>query len=275
MHICYAFHDDIKKTSFGFNFLKMIEILILSLVQGITEFLPVSSSSHLILISNFVNFENQGLSIDVSLHIGSFIAVLTYFYKDISNFFKNRELFIKIIISSIPVILIGYILVQTNFIEEIRNIKVIAWMTIIFGILLYISDRFKLEKEIKTNFNLKAALIIGFFQAISLIPGVSRSGITITAARLLNFKRFDSVKISFLLSIPTLAAVSIYGLNNIITRENLNFSIINLFSIFVSFLFSFFTIKFFLEYIKKFNLNLIIAYRILLGLVLLYFAYLQ
>ena len=274
MHICYAFNDDIKKTSLGFNFLKMIEILILSLVQGITEFLPVSSSSHLILISNFVNFENQGLSIDVSLHIGSFIAVLTYFYKDIFNFFKNKELFIKIIISSIPVIFIGYILVQSNFIEELRNIKVIAWMTLIFGILLYISDRFKLEKEIKTNFNFKSALIIGFFQAISLVPGVSRSGITITAARLLSFKRFDSVKISFLLSIPTLAAVSIYGLHNIFTRENLDFSIINLFSIFVSFLFSFFTIKFFLGYIKKFNLNLIIAYRILLGLVLLYFAYL-
>ena len=274
MHICYAFNDDIKKTSLGFNFLKMIEILILSLVQGITEFLPVSSSSHLILISNFVNFENQGLSIDVSLHIGSFIAVLTYFYKDIFNFFKNKELFIKIIISSIPVIFIGYILVQSNFIEELRNIKVIAWMTLIFGILLYISDRFKLEKEIKTNFNFKSALIIGFFQAISLVPGVSRSGITITAARLLSFKRFDSVKISFLLSIPTLAAVSIYGLHNIFTRENLDFSIINLFSIFVSFLFSFFTIKFFLGYIKKFNLNLIVAYRILLGLVLLYFAYL-
>ena len=147
-------------------------------------------------------------------------------------------------------------------------------MTIIFGILLYISDRFKLEKEIKTGFNFKAALIIGFFQAISLIPGVSRSGITITAARLLNFKRFDSGKISFLLSIPTLAAVSIYGLNNTFTQENLSFSIINLFSIFISFLF-FFTIKFFLGYIQKFNLNLIIAYRIVLGLVLLYFAYLQ
>ena len=273
MHICYAFNDDIKKTSLGFNFLKMIEILILSLVQGITEFLPVSSSSHLILISNFVNFENQGLSIDVSLHIGSFIAVLTYFYKDIFNFFKNKELFIKIIISSIPVIFIGYILVQSNFIEELRNIKVIAWMTLIFGILLYISDRFKLEKEIKTNFNFKSALIIGFFQAISLVPGVSRSGITITAARLLSFKRFDSVKISFLLSIPTLAAVSIYGLHNIFTRENLDFSIINLFSIFVSFLFSFFTIKFFLGYIQKFNLTLIIIYRIILGLILLYFAY--
>ena len=253
----------------------MIEILILSFVQGITEFLPVSSSSHLIILfSKFVDFRNQGLSIDVSLHIGSFIAVLTFFYKDIFNFIENRELFIKIIISSIPVILIGYILVQTNFIDELRNIKIIAWMTVIFGILLYISDKFKLEKEIKTSFNLKVAIIIGCFQAISLIPGVSRSGITITAARLLNFKRFDSAKISFLLSIPTLAAVSIYGINNVITTENLNFSIINLSSIFLSFLFSFFTIKFFIKYIQKFNLNLIVAYRIMLGLILLYVAYL-
>ena len=252
----------------------MIETLILSLVQGITEFLPISSSSHLILFSKFIDFRNQGLSIDVSLHIGSFIAVLTYFYKDIFNFIENRDLFLKIIISSIPVILVGYILVQTNFIDELRNIKIIAWMTVIFGILLYISDKFKLEKEIKTSFNLKVALIIGCFQAISLIPGVSRSGITITAARLLNFKRFDSAKISFLLSIPTLAAVSIYGLNNVIKTENLNFSIINLSSIFLSFLFSFFTIKFFLKYIQKFNLNLIVAYRIILGLILLYIAYL-
>tara|TARA_B100001989_G_scaffold152639_1_gene108952 strand:+ start:1363 stop:2121 length:759 start_codon:yes stop_codon:yes gene_type:complete len=252
----------------------MIEILILSLVQGITEFLPISSSSHLILFSKFIDFRNQGLSIDVSLHIGSFIAVLTYFYKDIFNFIENRDLFLKIIISSIPVILVGFILVQTNFIDELRNIKIIAWMTVIFGILLYISDKFKLEKEIKTSFNLKVAIIIGCFQAISLIPGVSRSGITITAARLLNFKRFDSAKISFLLSIPTLAAVSIYGLNNVITTENLNFSIINLSSIFLSFLFSFFTIKFFIKYIQKFNLNLIVAYRIMLGLILLYVAYL-
>ncbi len=252
----------------------MIEILILSLVQGITEFLPVSSSSHLIIISKFINFENQSLSIDVSLHIGSFIAVLTYFYKDILNFVENRELFIKIIISSIPVILIGFILVQTNFIVELRNIKTIAWMTLVFGILLYISDKFKLEKKIKTDFDFKAAIIIGFFQAISLIPGVSRSGITITAARLLNFKRFDSAKISFLLSIPTLSAVSFYGISNTIARDDINFSLINLSSIFLSFLFSFFTIKFFLKYIQKFNFNLIIIYRIFVGVVLLYFAYL-
>ena len=252
----------------------MIEILILSLVQGITEFLPISSSSHLIIISEFINFEGQSLSIDVSLHIGSFIAVLTYFYKDIFNFIKNKELFVKIFISSIPVMLLGYILIQTNLIQELRDIKIIGWMTLIFGVLLFVSDKFKLEKKIEKDFNYKSALIIGLFQMISLIPGVSRSGVTISAARLLNFKRYDAAKISFLLSIPALAAVSIFGLKNVIISNDINFSFLNLISIFLSFTFSLITIRFFLQYIKNFSLNLFVIYRILLGLIILILAYL-
>ena len=252
----------------------MIEILILSLVQGITEFLPISSSSHLIIISEFINFEGQSLSIDVSLHIGSFIAVLTYFYKDIFSFIKNKELFVKIFISSIPVMLLGYILIQTNLIQELRNIKIIGWMTLIFGILLFVSDKFKLEKKIEKDFSYKSALIIGLFQMISLIPGVSRSGVTISAARLLNFKRYDAAKISFLLSIPALAAVSIFGLRNVIISNDINFSFLNLISIFLSFTFSLVTIRFFLQYIKNFSLNLFVIYRILLGLIILILAYL-
>ena len=252
----------------------MIEILILSLVQGITEFLPISSSSHLIIISEFINFEGQSLSIDVSLHIGSFIAVLTYFYKDIFNFIKNKELFVKIFISSIPVMLLGYILIQTNLIQELRNIKIIGWMTLIFGVLLFVSDKFKLEKKIEKDFSYKSALIIGLFQMISLIPGVSRSGVTISAARLLNFKRYDAAKISFLLSIPALAAVSIFGLKNVIISNDINFSFLNLISIFLSFTFSLITIRFFLQYIKNFSLNLFVIYRILLGLIILILAYL-
>ena len=201
----------------------MIEIFILSLVQGITEFLPISSSSHLVLLSNYFNFENQGLSIDVSLHIGSFLAVLSYFSKDIINFLNNKKLFFKILISSIPVMVVGVFLVQTNLIEKIRNIEIIGWTTFVFGILLYVSDKFKLNKNIENNFNFKSAVFVGLFQVLSLVPGVSRSGITITAARLLNFKRFDSLKISFLLSIPTLAAVSIFGLKNLISNENKHF----------------------------------------------------
>ena len=192
----------------------VIEIFILSLIQGITEFLPISSSSHLILTSKYLSFENQSLSIDVSLHIGSFIGVIFYFFKDIKNFFENKVLFFKILISSLPVMFVGYFLVETNIIDQIRNIKVIAWTTIIFGVLLYISDKFKLEKSIK-KLNYKSVVIIGVFQILSLIPGVSRSGIAITAARLLNFKRVDAAKISFLLSIPILAAVSFFGLKNI------------------------------------------------------------
>ena len=252
----------------------MVEILILSLVQGITEFLPVSSSSHLIIISEFISFEDKGLSIDVSLHIGSFIAVITYFHKDIFNFIENKQLFLKIIFSSFPLILVGYFLIQTNLIQELRSIKIIGWMTLVFGILLYISDKFKLEKNIDKNLNYKSAIIIGLFQILSLIPGVSRSGISITAARLLNFKRYDSAKISFLLSIPTLGAVSIFGIKNIILSNDLFFSTLNLFSILLSFLISLVTIKYFLDFIKKFSLNFFVLYRISLGIVLLYFAYL-
>lgn len=252
----------------------MIETLILSVVQGVTEFIPVSSSSHLFLFSDFLNFQSKSLSIDVSLHIGSFIAIITYFYKDIINFVKNKDLFIKIIISSIPVMVIGFILIQTNLIENLRNIKLIAWTTILFGFLLYFSDKYNVNKTIENNFNIKSAIIIGIFQIISLIPGVSRSGITITAARLLNFKRVDATKISFLLSIPTLGAVSVFGVKNILTNSDISFSILNVAAIFLSFIFSYLTIKYFLDFVKKFNLTVFVIYRVILGLALLALAYL-
>ena len=252
----------------------MIEILILSLVQGITEFLPISSSSHLILISKYLNFDSQGLSIDVSLHIGSFLAVIFYFYKDIINFYENKILFLKIFISSIPVMLVGFFLVKSGAVEKIRSIEIIAWTTLIFGFLLYISDKFELKKNIKNDFNLKSAIIIGLLQISSLIPGVSRSGIAITAARFLKFKRNDAAKISFLISIPILGAVSGYGFINILFTKNINFTIINLLAIILSFLFSFLTIKYFLKYIKKFNLNIFVYYRLLLGFILLMITYL-
>tara|TARA_B110001452_G_scaffold169909_1_gene142147 strand:- start:363 stop:1121 length:759 start_codon:yes stop_codon:yes gene_type:complete len=252
----------------------MIEVLLLSLIQGITEFLPISSSSHLIIVSDYIDFENQGLSIDVSLHIGSFLAVVTYFYNDIVNFFENKNLFIKILISSIPVMIIGFLLVQTNMIDKLRNIEIIGWTTLVFGIFLYISDKYKLEKNIKSNFSYKSAIFIGLFQVLSLVPGVSRSGISISAARILKFKRFDAAKISFLLSIPTLGAVSIFGLRNLIYSEDFNFSLLNLIAIFLSFIFSFITIKYFLKYIENFSLNIFVIYRILLGSALLLIAYL-
>ena len=252
----------------------MIEIFILSLVQGITEFLPISSSSHLILMSNYLEFENQSLSIDVSLHIGSFIAVIIYFYKDIVSFFENKIIFLKILISSLPVMIVGFFLVETNLINKIRNLETIAWTTTLFGILLYVSDKFKIEKNLKNNFDIKSVFFIGILQILSLVPGVSRSGIAITAARLLKFKRIDAAKISFLISIPILGAVSFFGLKNLIFSENIEFTKLNLISITVSFIFSFLTIKYFLKYIEKFNLNIFAYYRVCLGLLLIFITYL-
>ena len=252
----------------------MIETLILSIVQGVTEFLPVSSSSHLILISEFVNFEKKSLSIDVSLHVGSFLAVVVYFYKDIINFFENRELFLKIIISSLPIMVLGVVLVQTNLIDQLRNLKIIGWMTLVFGILLYIGDKSKSSRNLKNNFSYKSAIIIGLFQIFSLIPGVSRMGISVTAARILKFNRVDAGKISFLLSIPTLGAVSIFGLKNLIESDDLSFSIINFTGIISSFVFSIITIKYFLKFLEKFSLNAFVIYRIILGLIIIIYSYL-
>tara|TARA_Y100000591_G_scaffold231173_1_gene202105 strand:- start:373 stop:1131 length:759 start_codon:yes stop_codon:yes gene_type:complete len=252
----------------------VIEIFILSLIQGVAEFIPVSSSSHLIIASEYLNLKNQSLSVDVSLHIGSFIAVILYFYRDILNFYENKELFFKIFISSIPVMLVGYFLVKTGGIEKIRNLETIAWTTMVFGILLYISDKFKMKKDVKEHFSLKSAIFIGLLQILSLFPGVSRSGIAITAARLLNFKRTDSAKISFLISIPILGAVSGYGFLNILFSKDSSFTQINLIAILFSFIFSFLTIKYFLKFLKRFSLNIFVIYRILLGLLLLKLAYL-
>ena len=259
----------IKKPNFTFL---LIEIFILSIVQGITEFLPISSSSFNFNFRSF-RFQNQNLSIDVVAH-RFFYNVISYFYKEIINFYENKILFFKIFISSLPVMIVGFYLVELNYIDKIRNLEIIAWTTFLFGILLYISDRFKLEKKIENNLNFKSIIFIGIFQIFSLIPGVSRSGIAITAARILKFKRVDAAKISFLLSIPILGAVSFFGFKNILLSGDPIFTKFNLISIFLSFLISLITINFLLTFINKLNLNIFAYYRIVLGLILLTLAYL-
>ena len=177
--------------------LSSIEILILATIQGVFEFLPVSSAAHFVLVSNYYEFTNQSLLIDICLHLGSLIAIIFYFRNDLFNFIKNRSFLIKILIGTIPIIPVGYILYQTGLIEQLRSLEVIGWMSLIFGILLYVGDRSKITKKINTSFTDRSAIYIGLFQILALIPGVSRSGITIASGRLLGFSRFDSAKISF------------------------------------------------------------------------------
>jgi undecaprenyl-diphosphatase len=248
------------------------EILLLSLIQGVSEFLPISSAAHLILASNIYEFKNQSLLIDISLHLGSLLAILFYFRNEIFNLKNNLNLFYKIIIATIPLVIIGYFLYSTGIIYEFRNIKVIVWTTFGGAILLHIADRRKIFNNLENSFNYKSALIIGLFQIIALIPGTSRAGITITAGRILGFDRTDSTKISFYLSIPALAGASAIGIKDLL-KENIEFNFIVLVGIFLSFVFSLITIKYFLKFIKKFSFKIFVFYRIILSLILLYIIY--
>ena len=184
----------------------------------------------------------------------------------------NICILLLLIIGSIPLILVGYILYTTELIYLLRDIKVIAWTTLIFAIILYISDQNKFDKKISSNLNIKIILYIGFFQILSLIPGVSRAGITITAARFFKFNRVDSSKISFLLAIPALAGASVLSLNDIF-KQSLEVNYLSFIAITCSFLFSYFTINFFLNYINKFSLNIFVIYRIIVAIILFILIY--
>ena len=162
---------------------------------------------------------------------------------------------------------------RQNLIDQFRNLKVIAWTTLTFGILLYFSDKIELKKKISSDLNIKSIIIIGIFQIFAIIPGVSRSGIVITASRFLKFDRVESSKIAFYLSIPALAGASFLGINDAF-NDQLSLNSIFIFSTLFSFLFSYITIKYFLIYVKMFSLNFFVIYRIILSLILFLVIYL-
>ncbi len=246
----------------------LIEILILSLVQGITEFLPISSSAHLNIIGIIFEYESNSLMINVSLHLGSLLAIIFFFRKELLDLQKNRKLLSLIIIGSIPIIIAGYILYTTNLIYLLKdNIEIIAWTTLIFGIILFFADKNRFNKKISSSLNLKTILYIGLFQVLALIPGVSRAGITMTAARIFKFNRVDSGKISFLMAIPALTAASVLSLKDIF-KQSFEINYLVFLAIILSFIFSFFTVKFFLNYINKFSLNIFVIYRIIIAIIL-------
>ena len=251
----------------------MAELVMLSIIQGIAEFLPISSSAHLLIASKYFNLSNSNLTLDISLHAGSLLAIMFYFKKELKNFLKNKKLFLKIFITSIPISIFGFFLVKFNYIELLRSYKIIGWSTILFGIILFVSDLNKSNNDIKKNLTFQNIFVIGILQTLALIPGVSRSGITISSARMLSFTRVDAAKISFLTSIPILLIVSVYNLQKIYAQNNYELSLANFIGLFLSFLFSYITIKFFLNFLKKFSLSVFVIYRLILGTLILLYAY--
>ncbi|MBS83407.1 MAG: undecaprenyl-diphosphatase [Gammaproteobacteria bacterium] len=252
-----------------------IQILILSIIQGVTEFLPISSQSHLILTSIFLDMKDQGLGFDIALHTGSLIAILIYYRKEIAKMLSVSDegvQYIKlIIIGSIPLPIIGLLFIDLVKVH-MRSVESIALMTIIFAILLYIAD---LKKKENIN-NLKSISIftiifIGFMQTLAIMPGVSRAGIVITAALLTNYNREDSIKIAFLLSIPAIFMATVYQSMQLYGVSDIQIINEHLLGMLLSFVFSYITIHLFISTINKITFIPYIIYRLILGTILIGF----
>lgn len=250
-----------------------LQLILLSLVQGLTEFLPVSSSAHLVLLSEFLGEEDQGIIFDVGVHFGTLLAALVYFRSDLKKMIINlgshkllseeNNLTTNLVIGVIPILLVGFLL--RDFINlHLRNSEVIAYATIIFGIFLYTAQLRK-GKEDLDSVNLKQALIIGLFQCLALIPGTSRSGITITAGLFLGLSATAASRFSFLLAIPTIGAIALAELIRIsfidITDNGTELSI----ALIISFLVAYISIDMFLKLIDRIGFTPFVIYRLLLG----------
>ncbi|MBQ8251272.1 MAG: undecaprenyl-diphosphate phosphatase [Alphaproteobacteria bacterium] len=252
------------------------DILLLSFVQSATEFLPVSSSGHLILMEKF-GFSNQNLLMDISLHLGTLIAVLAFFYKDILNILKNfykksqeQKLLFHLIVATIPACILGYFF--NDIIETtLRSPIIIAFTSIFYGCLLWAADKFFPSQKSIKDISLKEALIIGCAQALALIPGTSRSGITMTSARFLGLNRVDSAKFSMLLSIPVIALGAFYMLFKSASNGTLTPEIISNLSIGIvsAGIFGLAAVWFLIRWLKTASFALFAIYRIILGIILL------
>jgi undecaprenyl-diphosphatase len=261
------------------------QILFLALIQGLTEFLPISSSAHLILPAQVLNWPDQGLAFDVAVHVGTLIAVVTYFYRDIvqvvGDWFSSlmgkgsteqSKLGWCLIIGTIPAGLAG--LVFNDFIEaNLRSVEVIAYATIGFGILLWLADRFGSNEKSEYQLTWRTSLMIGIAQAIALIPGTSRSGITMTAARVFGFNRESSARFSFLLSIPLIVLAGGYKLVQLLTTDVYVEwgSLVS--GVILSALSAYFCIYFFLKWLNTIGFTPFLIYRLILGGVLLALVY--
>lgn len=263
-----------------------MQIILLSLLQGITEFLPVSSSGHLILFSKFTDFPDQGQAMDVALHIGSIIAVIIYFAptlweilqglwktKFLPNF-KNEgsQLFYLLLVATLPIIFAGAALKYYGT-DWLRNTKLIGWNILLYGILLWVIDHVAFTARRIRNLEFKDAFLIGLAQCLALLPGTSRSGVTITMARFLGVERRDAAKFSMLLSIPAILAAGLLAGYQLWQAGNMQQITTAIDAVGYSFIFSMLAIFILMQWLKKWSFLPFALYRIALGTILLLDAY--
>ncbi|PCH98442.1 MAG: undecaprenyl-diphosphate phosphatase [Rhodobacteraceae bacterium] len=266
--------------------MSLIHLLILAIIQGLTEFLPVSSSGHLILVPLLTGQPDQGQAIDVAVHIGTLGAVILYFWKDVkvalkgcldilTGKFRTRaaRFATLLIIATIPVIIAGLILKITGYSEAMRSIKVIGWAMLIFGIVLYFADQKGAQSKQSGDWNLADAIKMGLWQTLALIPGTSRSGITITAARQLGYSREDGARIAMLMSIPTIIASAVLLGAEVISTADMQMAKDSAIAAVFAFIAALFALSLMMKLLKTISFTPYVIYRIVLGVVLLWIAY--
>lgn len=261
-------------------------IVILSILQGITEFLPVSSSGHLILLSKFTTFPDQGLALDVAVHVGSILAVMIYFSEDLWKMFKallktyflpnfknpEAKTFWLLIIGTFPIVIVGLFL-KENGMEWLRSTKIIGWTILGYGLLLWVADHFSMTIRKINHLTVLDAFLIGCAQCLALIPGTSRSGVTITMARFLSMERREAAKFSMLLSIPAIIGAASLVAYELYSDNDLIDIIYAIDGITYSFIASIIAIYAVMWWLKKSTFLPFVIYRIALGLILILDSY--
>lgn len=254
------------------NFLQWI---VLAIVQGLTEYLPVSSSAHLILFTEIMGWKKQGLIMAIAAHAGSLVAVIWYFQKEIIKLFQgeNGSLFFKLFLASIPLAVVGYMFSE-DINKYLQSPLIIAFASIIFGILLYITDNIQKERnqfQAKQKIGNKHAAIIGIAQVFALIPGASRSGVTMSAAMSMGFNRSTAAKFSFLLAIPALLMTTAHGVLKVY-NEPTDYNVLGLVTVLIiSFFASLLSIKLFLKLIEKTPIAIFVWYRVILAVLIIWY----
>lgn len=262
----------------------VLHLILVAIVQGITEFLPVSSSGHLILLPNLTGLEDQGLIIDVAVHVGTLGAVVLYFRHDvaraIAGFLKIRDqtnpdarLALGLIVATIPVVLAGFLMRFSGLEDAVRSVAIVGWTTLVFGVVLYWADQNGPTEKSAEDWSMKDAMIMGVYQAFALIPGTSRSGITITAARQLGYKRSDAARLAMLMSIPTIIASG--TLIGIEVAADMNAAAARDSAIGAAFAFvaALLALHFMMRLLRSVSFTPYVVYRIFLGIALLIYAY--
>ena len=262
----------------------ILHLVIVAIVQGITEFLPVSSSGHLILLPNLTGLDDQGLVIDVAVHVGTLGAVVLYFRQDVgrafSGLFKfgdfadpDARLALGLIVATIPVVIAGLLLKLSGYDESLRSIEVVGWATLVFGLVLYVADQKGPNTKTAQDWSLGDALAMGLWQVLALIPGTSRSGITITGARHLGYKRADAARLAMLMSIPTILASGTLVGAEVASSMDLAAARDSLVAAIFAFLAALAALHFMMRLLQSVSFTPYVLYRIALGVILLAIAY--